>query len=308
MAGARLHPYLLLAVAALCWGGNFVLGRAVHADIPPVTLSFWRWAVAGAVLIPLAGAAALAHRRTLLMHWRLILTLAVLGVVSFHIAVYWGLQTTTATNGSLIVATLPVVIPVLSFFINGDVLTGRQAAGIALSLVGVAIIVFRGSLSAVVGLALTPGDGLMLIAMVVWALYSVLLRRVPAELPRLALLLAIVGVGIVFLAPLYAWEVASKGGIALSWSNLLSIAYVALFASVIAYICWNSGVDQVGANVAGQFIHLQPASAAILAIAFLGERLAIYHAAGIAAIAVGIVLTTRGAKAGAAPAAPSTRP
>lgn len=284
--------YLLLATAVLCWAGNFVLGRAVHSEIPPLALTFWRWAVAGAVLVPLASADVWRFRRPLLAHWRLLTVLAVSGVALFHAFVYTGLATTTATNAALIMATTPVVIPIVSYLLFREPLALRQGIGIAGSLAGVTLILVRGDVAALTRLAFTPGDLWVLAAVPTWALYSVLLRKLPLGVPRLAVLLAINGLGVALLAPAYAIELAWVGGIALTPGNLAAIAYVALFASVVAYICWNRGVVEVGATKAGLFLHLMPVFATALAVALLGERLHGYHLPGIALIAAGLYLTT----------------
>jgi drug/metabolite transporter (DMT)-like permease len=282
----------MLVVAALCWAGNFVVGRVVHADIPPITLTFWRWAVAGAVLLPFAAGPLWASRSVALKHWRLLVVLAATGVVLFHVLVYASLQTTTATNAALIMATVPVVVPVISLLLDGIGVTRRQALGIAISLIGVAVIIVRGDPTVLAGFRLAPGDLLMLLAVPMWALYTVLLRRLPPALPPLAMLLAITAIGLVLLLPAYGWEFFVVGGIALRPANLLSIAYVGLFASVISYICWNRAVRQVGANKAGLFIHLMPVFSTLLAILFLGEVLRPFHFAGIALIGAGLYLTT----------------
>jgi drug/metabolite transporter (DMT)-like permease len=285
-------PYLLLVVATLCWAGNFVVGRVVHADIPPIALAFWRWAVAGAALLPFAAGPLWDCRSVALKHWRLLVVLAATGVVLFHVLVYASLRSTTATNAALIMATLPVIVPVISLLLDGVGVTRRQALGIVTSLIGVAVIIVRGDPAVLAGFRLAPGDLLMLLAVPMWALYTVLLRRLPATLPPLAMLLAITVIGLVLLLPAYVWEFLAVGGIALQPANVVSIAYVGLFASVISYICWNRAVGQVGANKAGQFIHLMPVFSTLLAILFLGEVLQPFHFAGIALIGAGIYLTT----------------
>jgi drug/metabolite transporter (DMT)-like permease len=282
----------MLVVAALCWAGNFVVGRVVQADIPPITLTFWRWAVAGATLLPFAAGPLWASRSVALKHWRLLVVLAATGVVFFHVLVYAALRTTTATNAALIMATVPVVVPLISLVLDGIGVTRRQALGIAISLIGVAVIIVRGDFAVLAGFRLTPGDLLMLLAVPMWALYTVLLRRLPPALPPLAMLLAITAVGLALLLPAYGWELFVVGGIVLRPANLLSIAYVGLFASVISYICWNRAVRQVGANKAGLFIHLMPVFSTMLAILFLGEVLRPFHIAGIALIGTGLYLTT----------------
>ncbi|HYN37722.1 MAG TPA: DMT family transporter, partial [Rhodospirillales bacterium] len=187
--------YLLLFVPPLCWAGNFVVGRAIHGEIPPVGLTFWRWAVAAAVLLPIAGAEGWRARAVIRRQWPLLTVLALSGVVGFQFVVYQGLHSTTAINGVVIIATIPAVIPVFAYALDGARITPRQALGILVSTMGVAIIVLRGDLAAALALDVAAGDLWIASAVPMWALYTVLVRRRPQALSPLALLLAIVGIG-----------------------------------------------------------------------------------------------------------------
>lgn len=295
-AGApALGAYLLLVVPPLCWAGNFVVGRAVHAEIPPAALTFWRWAVAAAVLLPVAGLDAWRAREVIRRQWPLLTMLALTGVVGFQFVVYQGLHSTTAINGVLIIATIPAVIPAIAYALDGERITLRQGLGILLSTLGVAIIVLRGDLAAALALDVAAGDLWIATAVPMWALYSVLVRRKAAALPPLALLLAIVGIGLVVLAPGYALELATIGGFAPTPATFAAIAYVGVAASVLAFWCWNRGIAGVGASKAGLYLHLMPVFAALLAVLFLGERLYAYHGVGMALVATGLFLSSTAA-------------
>ncbi len=111
-------------------------------------------------------------------------------------------------------------------------------------------------------------------------------------LPDTVFLTCITALGVALLLPAYLWELAARGGIALSADNLMAIAYLGVFASVVAYVFWNRGVGQVGASRAGPFMHLVPVFAAVMAVAFLGEAPRLYPLGGIALIAAGLVLAS----------------
>jgi drug/metabolite transporter (DMT)-like permease len=296
-------PYLLATLPPLFWAGNFILGRALSQTIPPIALSFWRWALALLILLPFAWSRLRGQRGTLRRHWAVLSLLAVLGVTNYNTFAYLGLQTTTATNAVLLVSTTPVLIPVLSFLLLGQRIGLRQAAGILLSLAGVAVIVARGELGALGALGLASGDLWILAAVVSWALYSVCLRWRPAHLDPLALLAVTMAIGLVPLVPLYGWELGQGLGFQLNPVTLAAIGYVALFPSILAYVFWNRAVAQLGANRTGQFLHLVPAFGALLAMPLLGERLHPFHLVGIGLIGAGIVLATRGARGGGGRAA-----
>jgi len=285
-------PYLLLVLTTLFWSGNFVLGRAVHTVFTPFTLSFWRWAVALLILLPFVWTSLRQQGSLLRRHWPVLLLLSVLGVVNFNTCVYIGLHTTTATNAVIMLSITPVLIVALSFLLLRQTVTGWQALGIALSLSGVLVIVGRGDVGSLLGWQVNSGDLWILAAVFSWALYSVCLRWRPAELEPLNFQAATMIIGVVILMPLYGWDLAQDRVFTLNTAAVVSILYLALFPSILAYIFWNRAVAELGANRTGQFLHLMPAFGAVLAMIFLGERLYAFHAAGIALIALGIWLAT----------------
>ena len=207
----RSSSYPLLVLAMLLWAGNYVLARAIHADIPPVSLSFWRWAVAGVILLAITAHAVPAHAATLRRHWRLLAGLAASGVVFFTVGLYMGLNTTTVINATLVSSLSPVFIAVISFVLTRHAIPPRQMAGIAASLAGAVVIISRADAAALAALEINSGDLWVLAATVSWAIYSVLLRRLPASLPPTVMLSATAVLGVAMLAPLYAWEVAAGG-------------------------------------------------------------------------------------------------
>jgi drug/metabolite transporter (DMT)-like permease len=291
--GRRLVPiWLLAALPPLFWAGNFVLARALHMEITPIALSFWRWAIALLILLPFVHSGLWQQRRLLLRNWPVLTLFAVLGVTNYNTFAYLGLQHTTATNGVLLSSVTPVVIVALSFLLFRVPLRGAQLFGILLSLAGVVLIATEGRPRMLVGLELNRGDLWILAASLDWALYSVFLRWRPAGLEPKTFLTAIIAIGLLPLAVLYAWDLAAGHRFAINATNLAAIGYVALFPSVLAYVFWHRAVAEMGPNRTGQYLHLMPAFGAALAIVLLGERLQAFHLVGAVMIAVGIVLAT----------------
>jgi drug/metabolite transporter (DMT)-like permease len=285
-----VRAVLYLSLAALFWSGNFVVARGVSGKVPPLGLAFWRWVVALAILAVAARRPLRAQWRLIARAWPVVVPLGILGVGNFNMLVYVGLQDTTATNGLLLQSACPAFIVAISSLIGAGHPTARQLAGIAGSLAGVAVILARGSLGNLSALAFAPGDLWVLAAVLSWALYTILLARRPAGVDPLALLTVLVAVGVVWVAPWYALEIARGRRMHLDATTVASIAYVAAFASVAAYALWNAGVARVGASRAGVFLHLMPAFGSVLAIVFLGERFRGFHAVGIAMILLGVWL------------------
>ena len=284
--------WLLAALPPLFWAGNFVLARALHMEITPIALSFWRWAIALLILLPFVYSGLWRQRSLLRRHWPVLTLFAVLGITNYNTFAYLGLQHTTATNGVLLSSVTPVVIVALSFLLFRVPLRGVQLLGILLSLAGVVLIATEGRPVMLARLELNRGDLWILAASLDWALYSVFLRWRPAGLEAKTFLAAIIAIGLLPLAVLYAWDLAAGHRFALNATNLAAIGYVALFPSVLAYVFWNRAVAEMGPNRTGQYLHLMPAFGAGLAILLLGERLQGFHLVGAVMIAVGIVLAT----------------
>jgi drug/metabolite transporter (DMT)-like permease len=283
-------PYLLLALATLFWSGNFVLGRAVSGRIPPVGMAFWRWAGAFALLLPLSYPRLREQWPLLKRSWRILVPLGILGVGSFNTLVYVGLRATTATNAVLLNSACPAFIVAIAFLVRGQRVTRRQATGILVSLLGVAAIVSRGSPRTLLSLSVNPGDLWVLAAVLCWAVYTVLLGRRPEGIHPMAFLTALVGIGLAWLAPLYAAEVVRGGRLTPDAVTIGSLLYFALLPSVASYVFWNQAVGEVGPNRAGVFLHLMPAFGSLLAVLLLGEAFRLYHLLGIGLILSGVTL------------------
>lgn len=285
-------PYLLLTLTVLFWSGNFILGRAVHAEVPPIGLAFWRWFGGFLVVIGFAWPHLRRDWPAFLRRWKMTLLLSALGIATFNTMVYIGLQTTTAINGLLMQSVMPVLIVVIGFAVFRERVTARQAAGVAVSLAGAVAIIARGDPAVLAALALNRGDLWIFAAVVCYAAYSALLRRRPATHP-LSFLAVTFLAGAAMLAPFYLWESLAGQPMRPDRVTFLAVGYVALFPSVLAYLCFNRGVELVGANRAGVFIHLMPVFGSLMAIGLLGEAFRPYHGAGLALVLAGIWLATR---------------
>jgi len=289
---ATLYPYALLTLASLFWAGNWIVGRAVRETMPPVALTFWRWAVAALLLAPMALPRLAGQGAVLRRHRGLLFLLGLTGVVLFQGLAYAGLRYTTSVNGVLMNSSVPLFIILAAWLIDGERVTLRQVAGLALSLLGILAIVNRGDLASLSRLGFNPGDFVVLLAMPVWGVYSVLVRRRPPQLDAVPLLFVIALIGLAMLAPLYALESWLVAAPRLSWGSLGGVLYIACFASIGAYLCWNRGVELIGASRAGFTYPLLPAFGTALAVLLLGESVHLYHLVGIATILCGVWLAT----------------
>lgn len=289
-------PYFTLALPPLFWAGNWVIGRAFHNEMPPVALAFWRWTIAGLVLLPFAFMEIIKERALIQKNWKILCVLAVLGTSLYNLIVYWGLQYTTATNGVLLNSAMPILIILLSAIFLRERLTQIQYSGVLISLIGVLIIISHGRWKTLASLTLNVGDFWILIAGVVWASYTICLRWRPKDLKPIVFLSMLILIGVIPLLPVYLWEIHSGKHFAITSTTITALAYVSIFPGILGYVFWNRGVALIGPSKAGLFIHLLPVFGTVLSFIFLNERPQLFHAIGIGLIFAGIYLTNMKAK------------
>lgn len=290
-------PYVLLTVTMFIWALNGVLGKAVTPYLQPMALGFWRWTIALLILLPFAWRHVRIDWPVLRRHWRVLLLFGCVGGAVHNAVAFWALKYTTAVNGALLNSAVPIVIVAMSWLLFRERLTRGQAAGIAISTLGVLCILVRGDPANLLLLRLNPGDLLLLMSTAMWAIYMACLRLKPAKLHPMSLIVGTATVGLVLIAPLYAVEHALGVRVEWRWEVLAVLLFSGIFPSCVAYVLWNRGVAQVGANVASTFMHLGPVFGTSLAWLLLDERLHPFHVAGVAAIFAGIVVVTRTRKA-----------
>jgi len=286
------QPYLLLSLTSLFWAGNTVLGRFIAGHVPPVTLACVRWTGAFLVLLPFSARHLARDWPMIRKHAGKLAVLAFTGVSAYNTLAYYGLQYTTAINGLLLQSIGPLFVALWTFALFGDRLTARQAAGISISLTGVLVIVCRGSLAVLLGIGFNRGDVFFLIALLIYAYYTAALRQRPQMHP-LSFLAVSMGIGALLLVPGVFWETASGKTLVLDAASYLSFAYVAVFPSLLGYLCLNRGIELVGANRAAPFMHLTPVFGSVMAVLWLGERFEVFHAVGYALVFTGITVATR---------------
>lgn len=285
-------PAVLLVLTTLFWGGNAVVGKFALNYMSGIELSFWRWVLAFLILLPFAWRACLRDLAYYRRHLGLLLLLALLSVSLYNSLQYLALQFTTAINVGVVSATMPLEVFLLTWLLGQERANWLQKWGLLLALVGVCWVVSRGDLQVLTGMQLNPGDLLMLTAVFGFAIYSVLMKKLPPELDKLGLLLLLIFIGIFGILPFYVWDISGRETFSLNRDTVLILAYVAIFPSLLSYYFWNKAVLLGGANQAGLYTNLISVFASLLAVVFLGETFRAYHVIGMAAIFLAILLST----------------
>ena len=279
----------LLALCMLIWAGSVVTGRAAAGQVPPALFTAVRWCGALVLALPFGWTHLRWDWAALRARWWVAAVLGFLGVALYNSLVYRGLHDTTAVNALLLQSAAPLLILVVAFLLFGQRPGALEVVAILLSAAGVVVIAAQASWTELERLRFNPGDTLVLIAVVAYAAYSALLRLKPAVHP-VSLLIATMVFGDVFLVPLAWAEYAAGGRLVVTVLSVSSLVYAVVGPAFVAYLCYNRGIELLGAARAGQYTHLMPAFGIVLAVLFLGERLHLYHLLGMGLIGAGLVL------------------
>jgi len=280
---------MLLALMALFLAGNHIIGRAVHGQIPPVGLSFWRWALGMFVLAPFALPGMRRHWKAIREHWRVFALLGFFMIGSTTLILV-ALTMTFAINVSLINALQPTLTVLFAWLIYKEPIGAWRILGIACGILGVAVMISQGRLAVLTGFNFAPGDFVALLAMCGFAGYALNLNRVPREIGAVPVLFGITVPGTALLLPVYLWETLSGKAVPLTWTSVGVILVLALLVSVLGNLCWNAGNRVIGPSRASMFINLIPVFGIVLATTLLGEKLHLYHVIGGTLVIMGLVL------------------
>lgn len=287
--------YALLLLTTLLWGGNAVAGKLAVGHVSPMTLVFFRWVMAVAILLPIGGRALVEDWPTIRRHLFLFLVLGACGFSLFNVIFYAALNYTTAINVSIEQASMPILIIVANFLFFRLGIGWLQALGVMLTIVGVILTASHGDPAQLLKLNLNFGDAIMLIAVVLYSGYSVGLRLKPAVQWQ-SLMLALSIAALLVSVPFFIWEVAVGSAIFPDGQGWAITLYTALGASVISQLTYIRGIELIGANRAGLFINLVPIFGTLLSILILGEDFHLYHAIALALVFGGIWLAEHGSR------------
>lgn len=291
----------MLTMAPLLWAGNAIVGRLVHDQVSPFALNLVRWCLAFVVLLPLA-AHVLRKNSAIWQCWKQYAVLGILGIGCYNGLLYLALKTSSPLNVTLVGSSMPIWMLLIGRIWFGTAISGRQTLGAVLSVLGVVVVLSRGSVQQLLGFHLVPGDFFIVLATIVWSFYSWLLSRSGQTMQGqdsvrsnwAAFLMAQLVFGIGWSALMLGGE-AAVGAAYLhpSWGLAAAMLFIVLGPAILAYRCWGEGVRQAGPATAGFFANLIPLFTALLSILVLGDVPQLYHFLAFALIVGGIVVSSR---------------
>ena len=288
----RAAAYFAVIAALALWAGNWIVARAVRDDISPGVITSGRLVLVMVTLAPIALPGLLGKIRMFTARdWAVLVGLGIGGGGLHNALQYLGLQSTTATNGTLFFSLSPVTIMVLAGLLLTERVGAMQWIGVAVSFAGVLMIAVRGEVEALRTLSFNLGDIYCFMSMIMWSAYTIFLRLQRQELEPVQLLFMICAVGLVTLLPWLAWDLAYDPRAHFNLAGIGALLYSSFASVILAYAGWNYAVSRLGAARTGAFSHLLPAFGVIFAAMFLREYPAWYHFVGMVLIFAGIALS-----------------
>ncbi len=279
-----------LVLTSALWGSNAVVARGLLDDLSPAALTWLRWLVFLSLLAPLVWKERAEIVRALREHPGSLTVFALIGFAPQNLLTYSGLARSSAINFGVLNSAIPVMIFALLAWRTRRMPTRLEGTGLALSIVGVLLIIGHGDLAALARLQFNGADIAILVGMGVWSVYTIKLasRKIPLSFPAFCFAAGLVGFAL--LAPAALYDTIVRGLPRPSFATLAGVAYIGALPSLAATLMYGYGVARIGPAQAGVFTHLVPVFGSLLAVVLIGEHLHAYHAVGFALVAGGAIL------------------
>ncbi|WP_166368504.1 DMT family transporter [Psychromonas sp. SA13A] len=272
--------FLGLLMTNLFWAINAILARSYMPEVAPIAMNLFRWFGVFILLTPFCLPRVIKNWAMIRPHLSALTGLAILSIVFYNSLLYLAANFTTVVNITLINTLIPIATLLMAWRVLGNRPRLMQFLGMVISILGVLLILTKGQLLHLLSLKFSQGDLLMIAAVVVWALFTVLLKKLSLKLSSINVLYLLIMLGLPFLIVAYAIEAVFFKFYLPSFEHISLFAYLWVFPSILAYIFWTNGVLRLGAESASLSITLMPLFGAVLAIVFLDESIFWFHIAG----------------------------
>lgn len=293
MPSSSVRGCILAILAVMIWSGNFIIARWLHVEVPPVGLAFWRWTVATLALLPFVCTCLKNQTGVIKDNIFLLSVTAFLGVTVFNTLIYIAAHSTETVNLSLIAICAPIFIIIFDCIFYRTSFAYSKLIGIILGVAGVLLVISRGSLSRLTDLSFAPGDLIMLLGAMTFAVYTILVKKKPWDLSLQNFLGIVFLLGLIFLFPFYVLEHLLYKKMPVDSTIILAILYIGLMNSLLAFSLWNKAITLIGPSKVSFIYYLIPVFSGIFAVLLLGEPLLLIHALSLICIVSGILIASR---------------
>jgi drug/metabolite transporter (DMT)-like permease len=282
---------LFAITAVIIWSGNYVVARGLSGQMAPISISFFRWLVAGIVLCPFAIKQFMSQWPYIQQHKWYLLLVALFGIAIFNTCIYIAGHYTTALNLALLgTSTSPIFSVILARIFYKEAITTQRVIGLLCCIAGILFLLSQGSLHNLLAFKFSYGDRWVLASAFAFAVYNTLVRKKPAQIAPLPFLFATILMGVLILCPFFIWQQSHAAPIVFTKSIIFTILYIGIGASVISYLCWNRAVGYLGSARASLFGYLMPIFSSVEGMLILKEQLASIHLICGLLILIGLVI------------------
>ena len=290
----NIKAYLMLLLATLFWAGNFAIGKfAFLEDIPPYSLTFFRWLTVWLILFPFTYKDILKNRNDIFNSLPLLFFLGLMTIGLFVPFVYIAMKNTTVTNATLLNTAIPAAIILFCFLFKFEKTNTFQLLGLLISTVGVLVIITRLDFNVLLNLDFNIGDIWMIGAVICWGLYSTFLKKLKLKISLFSTVQVVCTCGLLFALPQFLYEYNQGFVVNINKAFLFCIIYTAIFPSIVSYSCWTGAISIIGANRSGIFVSLIPLFGIGMAIFFFNEEFKFYHLIASILIVIGLFLSNK---------------
>jgi drug/metabolite transporter (DMT)-like permease len=284
----------MLFFATLFWAGNFIVGKiAFLENVPPLSLTFFRWLLVWLILIPFTYKELFKLKKIIFENMSLLFFLGLTSVGLFNSFIYNALNFTQVINASLFNAVIPAAIILFCFLFKLDKTNKYQILGLVFTVFGVLSIITKLDLNILLTLNFNKGDLLMIGAVITWGIYSAFLKKRKFEMSLLTFVHILCTFGLIALIPQFIYEFMQGKTVTVDSTFIYLLLYLAIFPSIGSYYCWAGAVLIIGANRAGIFLSLITLFSAIMAILFFDEKFQFYHFIGSILTLFGLFLSNK---------------
>lgn len=281
----------LAVLAAFIWSGNFIVARGVYKQIPPISLSFYRWLIATIILLPFAWKHFLKDWRVIKQSWHYLFWVSLSGITLFNTFVYVGGHYTSAINLALIGTTSsPIMANILARVFLKEKIGWYKIIGIILCITGVLFLLSKGDFRNLLHFQFSEGDLWVLLAAFCFAVYNTLVRKKPVAISAPGFLVTIFGIGTFLLLPFFLGELSYTQPVVWSMNLVWVILYLGLGASVICFWIWNIAIHKLGSGRTALFGNLIPIFSSIEAVVWLNEKFTFNHIISMVVVLTGLMI------------------
>ena len=286
--------YIYLIIATSLWAGNILAAKIAHSImLEPIKLSFYRNIITILILLPFAIRKLIQNYKIYLKNYKIIILLSILSVSVFNTFLNIALTSSSVISSSIFPAFAPSLIILITFILYKVKIKFIQSIGVSISFIGFIIIVLRGDYQNLSQLNFVTGDLWMSCAVISWALYSVILKKIPKNFDTIVFLFLIFFIGNIIIIPFFIVESDYINLFVRDKFSWLIIFYVGIGPALISYLLWIKSIKIIGASKSGLFLNLIPIFSALISIVFLNETIKLFHIVGALLIFLGIYIVSK---------------